>query len=78
MGGKVCAIIGFGPGLGTAYAETFRKAGYDLGLLSRSGAGLGDVQGRSPAVKSFSCDAGDPESLKGALMAVHNELGKIE
>lgn len=39
MIGSVCAIIGFGPGLGTAYATVFKNAGYNLALLSRSGAG---------------------------------------
>jgi len=34
----LCAIIGFGPGLGAAYAEVFGNAGHDLALLSRSGA----------------------------------------
>ena len=78
MGGKVCAIIGFGPGLGTAYAETFQNAGYDLALLSRSGAGpVGDnVSG--PVVKAFACDAGDPDSLQGALKSVQSELGQID
>jgi hypothetical protein len=44
MARKLCAIIGFGPGLGAAYAEVFRVAGYDLALVSRSGTGT--LQGR--------------------------------
>ncbi|MBT8414150.1 MAG: hypothetical protein KJO30_07450 [Boseongicola sp.] len=44
MARKLCAIIGFDPGLGTADAETFKDAGDDLGLLSRSGADLGGTE----------------------------------
>ena len=77
MGGEVCAIIGFGPGLGTAYAETFRDAGYDLALLSRSGAGLGSGTSDS-VVRAYACDAGDPESLISALKLAQSELGQID
>ncbi|MCA0930755.1 SDR family NAD(P)-dependent oxidoreductase [Ruegeria profundi] len=78
MGGKVCAIIGFGPGLGTAYAEVFRDAGYSLGLLSRSGADLGGEEETNPSVRAFKCDAGNPDSLKDALASVQSELGPID
>lgn len=78
MSGKVCAIIGFGPGLGTAYAEVFRNAGYDLALLSRSGATLEGADGPGPVVKSFACDAGSPDSLKTGLQSTQSELGGID
>ena len=57
--GKVCAIIGFGPGLGAAYADTFKNAGYKLALLSRSGAGPEEQDVSKPEVKAFVCDAAD-------------------
>jgi short-subunit dehydrogenase len=64
MGGKVCAIIGFGPGLGTAYAATFSQAGYDLGLLSRSGACFGVAESLESSVRAYQSDAGNPDSIK--------------
>ncbi len=76
--GKLCAIIGFGPGLGMAYAETFRNAGYHLALLSRSGAGIGGDSESDTVVKAFSCDAGDPQSLRSALESVQSEIGQID
>ena len=77
MADKICAIIGFGPGLGSAYAETFANAGYDLALLSRSGAEVNDkVSG--VRVKSYSCDAGSPDILKSALKQVERDLGLID
>ena len=78
MSGKVCAIVGYGPGLGAAYAEVFRGAGYDLGLLSRSGAGLGGEEASTATVRSYKCDAGDPDSLRDALALVQCELGPID
>jgi len=67
----VTAIIGYGPGLGAAYARTFREAGYDLALLSRSGA-------TEPGAKSYKADAADPDSLKAALAQATADLGPID
>jgi NAD(P)-dependent dehydrogenase (short-subunit alcohol dehydrogenase family) len=78
MGGKVCAIIGFGPGLGTAYAETFSQAGYDLGLLSRSGACFDASEAPERSVRTYQSDAGNPDSLKEALLSVESDLGPID
>lgn len=78
MTNKVCAIIGFGPGLGAAYAETFSRAGYSLGLLSRSGARPDGGEFFGASVKAYSCDAGDPDSLKKALTSIQGDLGEID
>lgn len=73
----LCAIIGYGPGLGSAYASVFGRAGYDLALLSRSGSGMPDGQGGS-ATHAYTCDAGDPEALRSALQTVEDEMGAID
>lgn len=78
MGRKVCAIIGFGPGLGAAYADIFKDAEYDLALLSRTGADLGANEAPSTSVRAYKCDAGDPGSIKDALASVQSELGPID
>lgn len=78
MGSKVCAIVGFGPGLGAAYADVFCADGYDLALLSRSGAEFEGVNGNNTSVKSYACDAGNPESLIDALSSAQSDLGKID
>ncbi len=74
---KVCAIIGFGPGLGTAYASTFAQAGYSLALISRSGAGQGEDAG-SDTVRSYACNAGDPAALTTVLDRIEAEQGQID
>lgn len=71
MAGGICAIIGYGPGLGAAYAEVFGAAGYDLALLSRSGDGAGGTS------RGYACDAGDPEALAAALVAIEREMGPV-
>ena len=71
----LCAIIGFGPGLGTAYAEVFQNAGYDLALLSRSGARL-DTPGGT--VNSYPCDAGEPANLRKAFEQIQADMGEID
>ncbi len=78
MGGKVCAIIGFGPGLGTAYAETFNRAEYSLALLSRSGARFKAAEATNTSVRAYKCDAGDPDNLMVALTSVQSDLGPID
>lgn len=78
MGSNVCAIVGFGPGLGAAYAEVFQDDGYDLALLSRSGAEFEGAKDNSTSMKAYACDAGNPESLRDTLMSALSELGKID
>jgi short-subunit dehydrogenase len=77
MAGKTCAIMGFGPGLGAAYAATFAGAGYDLALLSRSAASAGqELEGAT--VRSYACDASDPDAVKASLDKIERELGTID
>ncbi|QMU57492.1 MAG: SDR family NAD(P)-dependent oxidoreductase [Boseongicola sp.] len=74
----LCAIIGYGPGLGAAYAEVFGQAGYDVALLSRSGGGETSSDRSGAVVRAFRCDAGDPGNLQSVLQAVEDELGSID
>jgi len=74
----LCAIIGFGPGLGAAYADVFENAGHDLALLSRSGAKMASTSQTGSNIKAYPCDAGDPENLRSVLQDVEDELGAID
>ena len=78
MGQNVCAIVGFGPGLGVAYAEVFQADGFDLALLSRSGTEFEGAKGKNTSMKAYACDAGNPESLRDTLRSVQSDLGKID
>lgn len=74
MEGQSCAIIGFGPGLGSAYARVFHGAGYALALLSRSAAPM-DEQSSGPAIASYACDVSDPGEVTSVLETV--ETGRV-
>ena len=75
---KVCAIVRFGPGLDTAYAETFLRAEYDLALLSRSEATVDANDHTKSKLKVYRCDAGSPQSIRSGLEAVQRDLGEID
>lgn len=74
----LCAIIGYGPGLGSAYAEVFGAAGYDLALLSRTAPEVSSSRASRLTTKAFQCDAGDPQKLRDALQSVETEMGAID
>ena len=78
MTNPTCALIGYGPGLGIAYAETFRRAGYDIALLSRSGTVPSTDSHGDTIARAYSCDAGDPRNLQSVLASVENDLGPID
>ena len=77
MARQCCAIIGFGPGLGSAYARVFHGAGYDLALLSRSGSGIDDLAS-GPAAATYSCNASDPAEVTAVLKTVERDLGAVD
>ncbi len=72
---KTCVILGFGPGLGQAYANAFSESGYRLALLSRTA--------KSPSASNMDhiaieCDAANPASVQSALNDVEERLGPID
>lgn len=75
----VCAIVGAGPGLGMAIARRFGREGFLLALLARDEGALqvraGALQAEGLSAFAFPADAGDPQSLKGALSAAKMGLG---
>lgn len=74
----LCIVIGYGPGLGAAYAETFLAAGYDLALLSRSGRKYDGPAQPGAEILTLSCDAGDPASLTEALETTERDSGPAD
>lgn len=75
---KNCTIIGYGPGLGAAYARAFHEAGYTLALISRSGGGPEPDDTSGPAIRSFACDVGDSAMLKSTLEEVQSSFGPTD
>ncbi len=81
--GKVCLVIGAGPGIGQAVAYAFAHEGYDIAMIARNPDKLTEAcalirhkTGRE--VRAYMGDAGNPRSLKTAIGRVRRGLGEIE
>lgn len=74
---KVCAVFGFGPGLGKATACKWAAEGFHVVLLSRSLEKLKAAESDISNSKGFACDVTDPTSVESAVSSIENELGPI-
>lgn len=75
----ITAIVGAGPGLGSALAERFARAGHAIALLSRTSGGRKPVTDRlaraGRTVRGYDCDATDAASTASAFARIRDELG---
>lgn len=79
MTSSTTAVIGVGPGNGSAFARRFARGGDKIALLSRSEARLQALSAELDSESgSFVCDAGDPDSVKSALTRASETLGPID
>jgi NADP-dependent 3-hydroxy acid dehydrogenase YdfG len=74
---KVCAVFGFGPGLGTATAKKWSAEGFKVALLSRNLEKVQAAESSIPNSKGFACDVSDPKSLESAVISIEKDLGPI-
>ncbi|MFE9608082.1 SDR family NAD(P)-dependent oxidoreductase [Streptomyces sp. NPDC006012] len=76
------AIIGAGPGLGSAVARRFGREGFDVALVARDAArldALADALGAEGVnARGFAADVHDPEQLRTALDRAATSLGPVE
>jgi NAD(P)-dependent dehydrogenase (short-subunit alcohol dehydrogenase family) len=82
MSDRVAAVLGVGPGLGTAIARRFAGEGYGVALMARtekSVAGVkGEIEGGGGTALSVSADATDAGSVAAAFDRVRDGLGDPE
>lgn len=82
MSEKVAAVLGVGPGLGTALARRFAREGYALALLARNKQSVAEakqeIEAAGGAALPVSADATDPASVVEAFGRVKSELGDPE
>ncbi len=80
--GRVAAILGVGPGLGTSIARRFAREGFAVGLMARREESLlgarEEIEGEGGVALAAETDATDAASVAGAFDRVRDELGDPE
>jgi len=80
--GRVCAVVGVGPGLGLALARRFGGGGFRIAMLARSQERLegyrAELGAEGVEARAYAADAGSPQSLASAFAAVRREMGHPE
>jgi NADP-dependent 3-hydroxy acid dehydrogenase YdfG len=78
---KTIVVVGFGPGISTAVADTFGAAGFQVALVARSEerltAGVTALAAKGVTAAAFPADAGDPSALRAALAKARAALGPL-
>ncbi|CAB9508500.1 Diacetyl reductase [(S)-acetoin forming] [Seminavis robusta] len=75
---KVCAVFGYGPGLGAAVARKWSKEGFQVAIMSRS---LDKVKAAASEIancKGYACDVTKEDDIKATVTSIEKELGPIE
>ena len=79
---KVAAVLGVGPGLGTAIARRFAGEGFAVALMARREqsvvAAREEIKGSGGEALPVATDATDPDSVATAFERVRAELGDPE
>jgi NADP-dependent 3-hydroxy acid dehydrogenase YdfG len=65
-----CAVVGAGPGNGTAFARKFSKEGYAVALLAWRIERLEALARELPRARALACDVTDPLSIECAFAAI--------
>jgi NAD(P)-dependent dehydrogenase (short-subunit alcohol dehydrogenase family) len=78
---SVIAVIGAGPGIGTAVARRFCSSGFSAAVLSRGKSAVAAAETLTQdgfSAKAFEVDAGSAASIGDALVRVHKDLGPVD
>lgn len=77
--GRVCTIVGVGPGLGLALARRFGHGGFNLALVARDQNSLDrftdELNGEGFWTESYRADAGDSQELAGVFKEIKERQG---
>jgi NAD(P)-dependent dehydrogenase (short-subunit alcohol dehydrogenase family) len=72
----VAVVVGAGPGLGSALARRFARAGMAVAVVRRDRAGLTQVaQKLGPAARPYACDAANEAAVAELFGTIARELG---
>lgn len=77
MSKPVCAVVGVGPGNGSAIARRFAAQGYAVALLARHGDRLADLERELDGARAYSCDATDAGQVNETFARIEREMGPV-
>ena len=82
MNGRVAAVLGVGPGLGSSVARRFASEGFAVALMARGEESVAgareEIEELGGTALPVSTDATDPPSVESAFGRVREELGDPE
>ncbi len=78
MAKPVCAVVGFGPGNGTAFSKKFAAEGYRVAMLSRSTEGSEALAKELGDAKAYACDVTDVGAIEKTFAAIKEDLGPVD
>lgn len=74
----VCAVVGVGPGNGTAIARHFAREGYRVALLARSSEYTSRLASELHGARAYECDITNSGMVAAAFERISGELGQVE
>ena len=79
---KTIVVVGFGPGISTAVAETFGAKGFAVALVGRNAerlaGGVAALKAKGIAAAACPADAADPAAIRAGIAKARGELGPID
>jgi NADP-dependent 3-hydroxy acid dehydrogenase YdfG len=74
---QVCAVVGVGPGNGSAIARRFAREGYAVALLARTTDATGPLARELEGARAFTCDVTDEASVRSSFESIEREMGLV-
>lgn len=73
-----CVVIGVGPGNGAAFARTFAREGYRVGLVARSSTMIDPLAAELTGSVAITCDVRVPAEIETALRKLRDAMGPLD
>ena len=73
----VCAVVGVGPGNGTAIGARFAADGYRVALCARNEMRLNEIAKKIKGSSAFSYDVRNTEAAPGVFAQIRQQLGPV-
>lgn len=78
MSKPICAVVGVGPGNGSAIARRFSKEGYRVALLARTTDFSQALAHELDGAQAYACDVTDPASVEQAFGQIRTGFGDVD